>query len=56
MSSEYKVDYAYKKPSTSSWTSSSYRAKAESEAMAVRIVEDRHPGHDIQIRSVTKTK
>jgi hypothetical protein len=54
MASSFKVIYAYKKPTTSSWTSTSFTAKAESEQMAVRIVEDRHPGFDIQIRSVTQ--
>jgi hypothetical protein len=54
MSSSYRISYAYRKPGTTSWTSTSFTAKAGSEQMAVRIVEDRHKGYEVQIRSIDK--
>jgi hypothetical protein len=52
--SKYSISYKYRKPGILSFTGSNATVEAESEATAIRIVEDKHPGYEVHIVSVTK--
>jgi hypothetical protein len=52
---KFVVRYSHNKPGSHS-SSCSYEivVEAESEATAIRIVEDKHPGEDVSIKSVKR--
>ncbi|BDU22914.1 hypothetical protein DYGSA30_43710 [Dyella sp. GSA-30] len=51
-STQYKIRYAYKKPEHKSWASRIAHVKATTESGAITIIEGKHPGCDIEIRSI----
>jgi hypothetical protein len=52
---KYQISYAYKKPKSSTTYSTSTTVIAETEATAIRIVENKHSGCEVLIRQVKKT-
>lgn len=50
----YSIQYSHKKPGSNTSYGSSATVQAETEATAIRIVEGKHPGEEITIKSIKK--
>ena len=56
MQRAYKVVYQYRRANGKNlgWTLTSYVAKAETERMAIRMVEGRHLNSEVIVKSIVK--
>ena len=52
---KYQVNYSYKRPDKSPVFTQS-TVNAESESTAIRMIEDKHPGCEVSIRSIKVVK
>lgn len=52
--SKFVVHFSYKSHGSSSSLGTSITVQAETEATAIRVVEDRYPNHEVLIKSVKR--
>ena len=52
MAKKYTISYTFAKVGINSQTSSTKSVQAETEATAIRIIEDMHPGCIVKIKSI----